>query len=210
MSALIRGTLSPAPVAHRAGRCRPGRDVTAGPAMAPLLAADLVHVALRRGDDVERAVRALLDVRRDAEVLAEEQRLALGDLVLAEVVGDAVLAGACRRRRRPSCGCSRSSAGRGCRRAARRGRSRRTDRPCTPCRAPWSSRKSMPPGATSYFQVISGIGELRAGELEQAVVGVPRRVGDVDRVPAELLEAVVAAGRVRVGRDRARGSSRSP
>src|SRR4051812_18861477 len=55
-----------------------------------LPAADLVHRALRVGHDVERAAGALLDVRRDAEVLAEEQRLALGDLVLAEVVGDLV------------------------------------------------------------------------------------------------------------------------
>ena len=54
------------------------------------------------------------------------------------------------------------------------------------------------------------IGELRAGELEQAVVGLARRVGDVDRVPADLLEPVVAVRGVAGRAGSGRGSSRSP
>ena len=42
-------------------------------------------------DDVEVAVRPLDDVGRDPEVAAEEQRLALGDLVLVDVVRDPVV-----------------------------------------------------------------------------------------------------------------------
>src|SRR3954451_10847835 len=70
---------------------RPASCRAASPRELLLLAADLVDRALGVGHDEERAVRAFLEVRGDAEVLAEEQRLALGDLVLAEVVGDAVL-----------------------------------------------------------------------------------------------------------------------
>src|SRR4051794_27412356 len=71
---------------------RAGGDGPAPRSLSPpdLLAADLVHRPLRVGDDEQRAVRALPQVRRDAEVLAEEQRLALGELVLGEVVGDLV------------------------------------------------------------------------------------------------------------------------
>jgi hypothetical protein len=59
---------------------------------APLVAAiDLIDRAVRERHDVEVAVRAGLDVRADAEVATEEQGLALGDLPLVDVVGDAVL-----------------------------------------------------------------------------------------------------------------------
>src|SRR5205807_2526218 len=56
-------------------------------------AADHVDRVVGVGDDVEVAVRPLLDVRGDAEAGADPQRLALGALELGrgeEVVGDAV------------------------------------------------------------------------------------------------------------------------
>src|SRR5215204_3377939 len=51
---------------------------------------DLVHGTVGVGDEVEVAVGSGVDVRDDPEVAPEEQALALGDLPLADVVGDAV------------------------------------------------------------------------------------------------------------------------
>src|SRR5688500_11556948 len=59
-------------------------------ASAPALT-DPVHRAARERHDVQLAVRAGLDVGHGADVAAEQARLALRDLPLADVVGDAVL-----------------------------------------------------------------------------------------------------------------------
>ena len=56
-----------------------------------LLPEDLVDGALREGDDEQVAVRPGLDVGGDAEVGAEEQGLALRDVVLRVVVGYQIL-----------------------------------------------------------------------------------------------------------------------
>jgi hypothetical protein len=52
---------------------------------------DLVDRAVAQRDDVQVAVRAGLEVRPDAEVAAEEQRLALNQVPLVDVVGDLVV-----------------------------------------------------------------------------------------------------------------------
>src|SRR5918994_6329013 len=69
------------------GAPRPSTSVS----LSRLSALDLVHRAVRQRHDVEVAVRPGLHVGSDAEVASEQQALALGDLPLVQVVGDAVL-----------------------------------------------------------------------------------------------------------------------
>src|SRR5215203_2014516 len=68
---------------------RPGERSHSGP---PVTSAgqDLVDRAAVRRDGVQVAVRSGLEVGDDAEAAADEQALALGDLVLRDVVGHAV------------------------------------------------------------------------------------------------------------------------
>src|SRR5688572_14030028 len=70
----------------RAERRRP--DVSTAGSAVPVHCEDR---ALGQRDDVEPPVGTGLDIRADTEVAPEEQALALGDLPLVEVVGDAVL-----------------------------------------------------------------------------------------------------------------------
>ena len=139
-----------------------------------LLLPDLVDRAQRGGHDEQRAIGALAHVRRDAEAVAEQQRLALGQVVLARCCRrrDRSVAG---RPSRSACGCVDRGAGRCCCRG--RSRSRRTGRPGS--RLPSSSlREEVDPARGELILPRHlRIAEARAGEPEQPL----RRLGGVSR-----------------------------